>query len=237
MKSSISIALASVGITQAALGPGFEDNLHCPEGNCEIYINPFGYVGPVSMSNKCFDTTTGTFSNGVWTGELTNVEVPEGWKIPEKCTEAQYTQCFSSSECSLDVGPGCSCYVSSTIFPFDASGFRDASCTGNECDGYVAGCSPGVNGEGGTCTITIDSPEPPTTTTTTTTTATESPPSSTTTTTTSTTSAADTEETTTTTSTTVVASPSKSTEASSGNVASVSIPLFVLSAVFFGLCS
>jgi len=166
---SLSIALTTIGLTRAVLGPGYEDHLNCPPGNCEIYINPFGYTGPVSMYNKCFDTTTtttstSTFTNGVWTGSLTNVTAPEGWaQDPPKCTADQYSQCDTAAECELKVGPGCTCYVSSTIFPFDASsGVGDASCTGKECDGHEAECSAtGSEGEGNTCMIKFDLVAPP----------------------------------------------------------------------------
>jgi len=157
MKLSLSIALSSVvGVAQAVLGPGYEDYMYCPDGDCEIYINPFGYMGPASMYNKCFNTTTGEFVNGVWTGNLTNVTAPEGWTQPPKCTAEEYSQCDTAEQCTLAVGPGCSCYVSSTVFPFDISNYRDASCTGNECDGYKAVCSAGENGEGNTCMIQFD---------------------------------------------------------------------------------
>jgi len=157
MKLSLSIALSSlVGVAQAVLGPGYEDYMYCPDGDCEIYINPFGYMGPASMYNKCFNTTTGDFINGVWTGDLTNVTAPEGWTQPPKCTAEEYSQCDTAEQCSLQVGPGCSCYVSSTLYPFDISNYRDASCTGNECDVYEALCRAGENGEGNTCMIQFD---------------------------------------------------------------------------------
>ena len=157
MKLSLSVALISTtSVTQAVLGPGYEDYHWCPPGSCEIYINLYGYTGPASLFNKCFNTTTGTFSNGVWTGDKTNVTVPEGWEQPPECTAEQYSQCDTADECALKVGPGCSCYVSSTIFPFDASQYRESTCTGNECEGYIAECVPGVGGLGNTCMLKFD---------------------------------------------------------------------------------
>ncbi len=79
---------------------------------------------------------------------------------PPKCTAEQYSQCDTAAECELKIGPGCTCYVSSTIFPFDASS-SDASCTGKECDGHVAECSAGGDGEGNTCMIKFDLVAPP----------------------------------------------------------------------------
>jgi len=250
MKLSLSIALTSVSVTRAVLGPGYEDYLWCPAGDCEIYINPFGYMGPVSMYNKCFDTTTGTFSNGVWTGDKTNVTAPEGWTQPPKCTAAEYSQCDTAAECSLQVGPGCSCYVSSTVFPFDASNFRDATCTGNECDGHEAECSAGPDGEGNTCMIKFNLvATPPATNVTTGTGATTLPVTGengtvvvTTATTAATTAGGaiiEDKETITTTSSTAAAGggPVPTPAPSSGNVASVSISLFVVSAAVFGYFS
>ena len=157
MKLSLSVALISTtSVTQAVLGPGYEDYHWCPPGSCEIYINLYGYTGPASLFNKCFNTTTGTFSNGVWTGDKTNVTVPEGWEQPPECTAEQYSQCDTAADCALKVGPGCSCYVSSTIFPFDASQYRESTCTGNECEGYIAECVPGVGGLGNTCMLKFD---------------------------------------------------------------------------------
>jgi len=156
MKLAVSVALISTGVTQAFLGPGYEDYHYCPPGDCEIYINLFGYFGPASMYNKCYDTTTGVFTNGVWTGDKTNITVEEGWEEPPKCTAEQYSQCDTAAECSLQVGPGCSCYVSSTIFPFDASQYRESTCTGSECDGYVAECQAGEDGLGNTCMLKFD---------------------------------------------------------------------------------
>ena len=110
-------------------------------------------MGPQSMYNKCYNPTTGKMINGVWTGSLTNMTVPEGWTIPAMCTAEQYSQCVTADQCELKVGPGCDCYVSSTVHPFDAS--PDTNCTGNECDGYVAACEPGENGGGNTCMVTF----------------------------------------------------------------------------------
>lgn len=88
---------------------------------------------------------------------------------PPKCTAEQYSQCDTAAECSLQIGPGCSCFVTSTIFPFDVSGYieDEDSCTGKECDGHAAECSAGADGEGNTCMIKFDvdvMPTPPVTT-------------------------------------------------------------------------
>lgn len=202
------------------------------------------------MYNKCFDPTTSQFSNGVWTGDLTNVTAPEGWVQPPKCTAEQYSQCDTAEQCTLQVGPGCSCYVSSTVFPFDASSFRDATCTGSECDGYEAVCSLGEDGEGNTCMIQFDLTggfgDNTATTVTTATGTGATPPASGgdgAVVTTAATSAGGTNnggETTVTTTTSTTAASGQNGPApapSSGNVASISIPLFVVSAMVFGYFS
>ncbi len=153
--SSFAIALSSIlpAATKAVMGPGYEDVLYCPPGNCEIYLNPFGYAGPASLFNKCYDPETGAITNAVWTGSLTNVTAPEGWVTPEMCTAEQYSQCNTADDCSLKVGPTCDCYVSSLLQPFDAeSGLKREICTGNECDGYTAVCQPGMD-SGNTCMV------------------------------------------------------------------------------------
>lgn len=153
--SSFAIALSSIlpAATKAVMGPGYEDVMYCPPDNCEIYLSPFGYAGPASLFNKCYDPETGTIANAVWTGSLTNVTAPEGWVTPEMCTAEQYSQCNTAADCTLKVGPTCDCYVSSTLQPFDAeSGLKREICTGNECDGYTAVCQPGMD-SGNTCMV------------------------------------------------------------------------------------
>jgi hypothetical protein len=153
--SSFAIALSSIlpAATKAVMGPGYEDISYCPPANCEIYLNPFGYAGPASLFNKCYDPETGTITNAVWTGSLTNVTAPDGWVTPEMCTAEQYSQCNTADDCTLKVGPTCDCYVSSNLQPFDAeSGLKREICTGNECDGYTAVCQPGMD-SGNTCMV------------------------------------------------------------------------------------
>jgi len=128
----------------------------CPEGNCEIYINPYGFVGAESSFDKCYNPDSNVMSDGVWTGSLTNVTAPDGWIQPQMCTAEQYSQCEVDTQCTLLISPGCDCYVSSSIHPYQACEGKDCSfsdCTGNECGGYVGVCQPGYNGAGNTCMI------------------------------------------------------------------------------------
>jgi len=69
------------------LPPGYEDVMWCPPGNCDLVVNRPGFAGPASQFNKCYDPETGTVTNGVWTGALTFVIVPEGYvQSPEECS-------------------------------------------------------------------------------------------------------------------------------------------------------
>jgi hypothetical protein len=128
----------------------------CPPGDCQLYTNPYGYVGATSSFNKCYNPEDGEISGGVWTGSLTNVTVPAGYTQPQMCTAEQYSQCDTNTDCTLLISPGCQCYVSSSFHPYQACEKNDCNlsgCTGNECGGYVGVCEPGVNGTGNTCMI------------------------------------------------------------------------------------
>jgi len=96
-------------------------------------------------------------------GSLTNVTAPDGWIQPQMCTAEQYSECEVDTQCTLLISPGCSCYVSSSIHPYQACEGEDCSfsgCTGNECGGYVGVCQPGHNGTGNTCMIEETAPVP-----------------------------------------------------------------------------
>mmetsp|Transcript_19766 Transcript_19766/g.30841 ORF Transcript_19766/g.30841 Transcript_19766/m.30841 type:complete len:206 (-) Transcript_19766:502-1119(-) len=153
---SFAVVFIFVSVAKAALPPGYEDEHYCPPGNCEIYTNPYGIVGAVSTFDKCYDPATNVMSEGVWTGTETDVAAPDGWIQPEMCTAAQYSQCEVDTQCNLLISPGCSCYVSSSIHPYQACENKDcdlSGCSGNECGGYVGVCQPGFNGRGNTCKI------------------------------------------------------------------------------------
>ncbi|KAK1737221.1 hypothetical protein QTG54_012088 [Skeletonema marinoi] len=90
----ISFAAASLfaSVSNSALPPGYEDELWCQPGNCEIYTNPYGIVGARSTFEKCYDPETNVMSEGVWTGSETDVTVPDGFIQPQICTAEQYSQ-------------------------------------------------------------------------------------------------------------------------------------------------
>ena len=181
--------IAFLGAANAALPPGYEDQIYCPSDTCEIYTNrelamsvsclciakygslflylfvllttAYGFAGAASSFNKCYNPATGETTEGVWTGSLTNVTSPEGYIEPEMCTEAEYTQCDTDDDCSIEIDQNCNCYVSSSFHPFDPCEGLDASecntdkCSGDECEegGNKATCSPGYEGTGSTCQL------------------------------------------------------------------------------------
>mmetsp|Transcript_17132 Transcript_17132/g.27786 ORF Transcript_17132/g.27786 Transcript_17132/m.27786 type:complete len:149 (+) Transcript_17132:34-480(+) len=64
----------------AALPPGYEDEMWCPPGFCDRRIRHVGgFVGPASSFHECFHRETGQVVEAVWTGNLTNVAAPEDW--------------------------------------------------------------------------------------------------------------------------------------------------------------
>jgi hypothetical protein len=86
--TATSIMLASSsGFAKGALPPGLQDQMHCPEGSCSLYIEqPLGFAGPRSAFYKCLDMETNELIDAVWTGSLTDVVPPQGWvEDPEDC--------------------------------------------------------------------------------------------------------------------------------------------------------
>eukprot|EP00986_Skeletonema_menzelii_P002913 scaffold844_cov142-Skeletonema_menzelii.AAC.4 len=140
----------------SALPPGYEDQIYCPPDNCEIYINPFGYVGAASSFDKCSNPSTGVTTDGVWTGSLTNVTAPQGWIEPEHCTAEEYSECNTDADCSAEssyIDGTCRCYASSYYHPFNPCGDDECPMCGPACEDVVATCIVGTNGSGGTCTL------------------------------------------------------------------------------------
>ena len=140
------------------------DEHWCPAGNCQVYSNPFGLWRRIKQYLECYDSSTNEITNGVTTDNTTDItDVPDGWtNDAELCTGDEYSECSTSADCELRVAPGCSCYVSSCIHPYDPCDGDDcgnglSGCTGNECGFYTPVCSF-ANGTGGTCLIveTVD---------------------------------------------------------------------------------
>eukprot|EP00579_Thalassiosira_antarctica_P028335 CAMPEP_0202004858 /NCGR_PEP_ID=MMETSP0905-20130828/10068_1 /ASSEMBLY_ACC=CAM_ASM_000554 /TAXON_ID=420261 /ORGANISM="Thalassiosira antarctica, Strain CCMP982" /LENGTH=274 /DNA_ID=CAMNT_0048562303 /DNA_START=74 /DNA_END=898 /DNA_ORIENTATION=+ len=154
----LSVIVVGVANAAQALPPGYEDQIWCPPDNCEIYTNPYGYVGADSSFFKCYNPATDETTDGVWTGSLSDTSAPEGYVEPEMCTGSEYSECDTADDCSLAISPSCECFVSSSFHPYNPCEGLGASkctdrCTGEECDEHEATCSPGSNGRGGTCEI------------------------------------------------------------------------------------
>ena len=157
---SVVATLVVVNIIVATVADGIL--LYCPTDNCKIYSNPFGLSGDPSEYMECYNPSTNEISNGVKIDsnatDDTTTEVPNGWtNDTELCTD--YSECSSAADCQLLIAPGCSCYVSSCIHPYDANPDDSgglSGCTGNECGAYVAQCSF-ANGTGGTCLLVDNS--------------------------------------------------------------------------------
>lgn len=153
MKLSILTLTTLSGLANAALPPGYEDEIWCPHNACEMYTNPYGYDGGRSSFSKCYSPSTDETTDGIWTGYRTNITAPDDYVEPEYCTASEYSQCDSDADCSLSVDSTCRCYVSSYFHPFFPEMQYGERCTGDECDNYEAACIPGSNGEGGYCEI------------------------------------------------------------------------------------
>eukprot|EP00804_Cyclotella_cryptica_P008760 CCRYP_018467-RA/>CCRYP_018467-RA protein AED:0.04 eAED:0.09 QI:305/1/0.5/1/1/1/2/0/723 len=165
------LLVAAVIGANALLPPGYEDDMWCPPDNCRFYTNPFGFVGAASSFNKCKDLASGEVTDGVWTGSLTNVTVPDGWTEPQECTAEEYSECTTNADCTAVVRTqapssggwaSCSCFADSALQPFDqCEGANETecetlNCTGNECQYYVAECITAWNGTtGNTCEISM----------------------------------------------------------------------------------
>eukprot|EP00984_Skeletonema_dohrnii_P017454 scaffold7947_cov84-Skeletonema_dohrnii-CCMP3373.AAC.1 len=131
---------------QAALPPGYEDQIYCPPDNLLQSIN-----------SKTTD--------GVWTGSLTNVTAPEGWIEPKQCTAEDYSECNTDVDCSTEssyiggrevgnnivtINGSCECYASSYYHPFNPCGDDECPICGPACEDMVATCIVGTGGTGGT---------------------------------------------------------------------------------------
>ena len=85
---ALSLVSSNNNVALAALPPGYETDNWCPPGCCDRPVNPGeGFAGPQSAFHECYDPGTGNVVDEVWTGELTNTTVPEGWVSPEPCAE------------------------------------------------------------------------------------------------------------------------------------------------------
>jgi len=81
------ISLQNLPFANAILPPGYEDVMWCPEGYCRRKVNPGdGFSGPQRAFNECYNPSTDSVVDEVWTGELSETVAPEGWiENPASC--------------------------------------------------------------------------------------------------------------------------------------------------------
>jgi hypothetical protein len=92
-----------------ALPPGYEDDMWCPAGYCDRFIeHQGGFVGPNSSFHECYNPDTGDVVDEVWTGFLTGVVAPAGWvKNPISCDDLNNPTPSPTRDCT---GLFCSCF-------------------------------------------------------------------------------------------------------------------------------
>jgi hypothetical protein len=89
--TATSIMLASSsGFARGALPPGYQDQMHCPEESCSLYIEQPRFSGPRSAFYKCLDMETDELIDAVWTGSLSDVVPPQGWVEDPKDCDSPY---------------------------------------------------------------------------------------------------------------------------------------------------
>lgn len=168
---SFIVAVSALRSSIAVLPPGYEDYMWCPPGDCKIYTNHYDYgcAGPMSAFYYCYDSVAGNVTDGVWTGSLTDVKPPAGWKEPEICPKEVYSECDYNKDCiptirsmapDDETSSLCYCFADSIFEPFDqCEGKSDciaSNCATNQCDDRRGKCHIGENGAG-TCIIGLKS--------------------------------------------------------------------------------
>lgn len=71
----------------------------------------------------------------------------------DNCTSSQYSQCETAADCELRIGPGCECFVSSCLHPYNPCEGNECNmvgCSGEECGAYQVECVT-ENDTGGIC--------------------------------------------------------------------------------------
>ena len=152
MKLIASNMLAIIGTASATLPPGHEDQIWCPKNTCEIYRNSYGITGADSSLAFCYNPSSGTSREGIWTGSLTKTVPPANAIKPKMCTSKQYTECQVEDDCTLEITPAnaveraCGCYVSLKLHPFIpkvTSFVSNARCAASACNNRRATCNAG----------------------------------------------------------------------------------------------
>jgi hypothetical protein len=70
LKSLPPLLLLAVSLGEAALPPGFDEELYCPPGSClRDKEQPDGWVGPASSFHECYEETSGDITEPQAWGE------------------------------------------------------------------------------------------------------------------------------------------------------------------------
>lgn len=125
----------------AALPPGYEDVMWCPPDYCRRDVqNEPGMAGPARIFNECYNPATDDVVDEVWTGELTDVEAPEGWvENPADCPDDEVEETGEEGEFG-DIIASCSPQISAGIACFTTS--QEAACEGFDPMSLLAGDLP-----------------------------------------------------------------------------------------------
>eukprot|EP00548_Thalassiothrix_antarctica_P003797 CAMPEP_0194131598 /NCGR_PEP_ID=MMETSP0152-20130528/2344_1 /TAXON_ID=1049557 /ORGANISM="Thalassiothrix antarctica, Strain L6-D1" /LENGTH=144 /DNA_ID=CAMNT_0038826441 /DNA_START=59 /DNA_END=493 /DNA_ORIENTATION=+ len=79
------IVALSIQLSSAELPPGYEDVMWCPEGYCDQAVK-LDLVGPKSSFHICYDPSSNSTLDEVWTGELSDSIASDGWIAnPDPC--------------------------------------------------------------------------------------------------------------------------------------------------------
>ena len=71
----------------AALPPGYQDVMWCPEGYCDRSVD-LPCCGPTSRYHECYDPASGSVVDEAWTGARSDVVPPAGWvRNPRPCRD------------------------------------------------------------------------------------------------------------------------------------------------------
>lgn len=148
------VALAIVpSRTRAALPPGYEDVMWCPEGYCDRLIDRL-IAGPARIFHECYDPAARSVVDEVWTGEKSDTVAPADWRAdPPPCPDENDHE----TPPGFVTTPGCEdrCDgVEEGATGCDASAFEGCACVFgdpyclSECDAgtWLTMCAAGDSG-------------------------------------------------------------------------------------------
>ena len=138
----------------AALPPGYEDDIWCPPGYCDrptalgqleggCYT---GCDGPKRALRECYDPVAREVADEVWTGYLTPVVAPPGWVMnPDLCPAEGEGECERHSDCAaFPLGDSHFCSLEYLCEPC-SGGYWDGEIWHEGCDNlysFDGSCAP-----------------------------------------------------------------------------------------------